>query len=259
MRSTLAFALGLMLATGACGPAEVVVTMEVDLPSPDGEGTVNRSLSDIEVQLIPFDRDAIFDSMTAAHSTPEPEIPQDLIDQRSEVQAAQGQWESSVRRWNTIRDTLQKLNTTIEGFSRGEARYVALFREFTDFDRQLGAVERRMDSDFAKFDALQQGTIRASDSVRLIQDSWADEAFVGIGDVFVAQQRASGLDWAVDTTDASGIARNNLLVKPGVYWVHARYELAYTELYWNLMVTVEGGEPLTVQLTRANAEERIKL
>jgi hypothetical protein len=48
-------------------------------------------------------------------------------------------------------------------------------------------------------------------------------------------------------------------VKPGVYWVYARYELAYTELYWNVMITVEGGEPLTVQLTRANAQERIKL
>ena len=61
MRSTLRFASGLLLAAAACGPAEVVVTMEIDLPNPEGEGTVNRSLSDIEVQLIPFDRDAVFD------------------------------------------------------------------------------------------------------------------------------------------------------------------------------------------------------
>jgi hypothetical protein len=259
MRSTLRFALGLLLAAAACGPAEVVVTMEIDLPNPDGEGTVNRSLSDIEVQLIPFDRDAVFDSMTTAFGSSEPQVPQDLIDRRGEVQIAQGQWEGSVRRWNTIRDTLQKLNTAMEGYSRGEARYVALFREWQDFEGELGGVERGMDSDFATFDALQQGTIRASDSVKILQDNWADEAFVGIGEVFTAKQREVGLDWPVDTTDASGVARRNLLVKPGVYWVHARYELAYTELYWNVMITVEGGEPLTVQLTRANAQERIKL
>ena len=259
MRSTLRLALGLLLAAAACGPAEVVVTMEIDLPNPDGEGTVNRPLSDIEVQLIPFDRDAVFDSMTSAHESSEPQVPQDLIDRRGEVQTAQGQWEGSVRRWNTIRDTLQKLNTAMEGYSRGEARYVALFREWQDFEGELGGVERGMDSDFATFDALQQGTIRASDSVKILQENWADEAFVGIGEVFTAKQREVGLDWAVDTTNASGVARRNLLVKPGVYWVHARYELAYTELYWNVMITVEGGEPLTVQLTRANAQERIKL
>ena len=48
-------------------------------------------------------------------------------------------------------------------------------------------------------------------------------------------------------------------MKPGVYWVHARYELAYMELYWNVMVTVVKGEPHQVRLTRENAEERIKL
>jgi hypothetical protein len=41
--------------------------------------------------------------------------------------------------------------------------------------------------------------------------------------------------------------------------VYARYELAYTELYWNVPIEVTGGEPTTVVLTRANADERIKL
>lgn len=259
MKRILPFALSLILAVGACGPAEVVVTMEIDLPDPDGDGTVNRALSDIEVQLIPFDRDQVFDSLTREYGTPEPAVPQELVDRRSEVQQAQGQWETSVRRWNTIRDTLQKLNTAMEGYSRGEARYVALFREWQDFDGQLGGVERQMDRDFESFTAMQQGTIRASDSVRILQDNWADDAFAEIGTVFSTMHRSTGLDWVVDTTDASGIARRNLLVKPGVYWVHARYQLAYTELYWNVMITVEGGEPMTVQLTRANAQERIKL
>ena len=147
----------------------------------------------------------------------------------------------------------------MEGYSRGEAAYVALFRDFNEWEGRYGSAEREVERTFAIFDDLQRGTIQASDSVRILQENWGDEAYAGASEVFMAKQRATGLDWVVDTTDASGVARGNLMVKPGTYWVHARYELAYTELYWNLMITVEGGEPMTVQLTRANAEERIKL
>lgn len=259
MRRILPFALSLMLAVAACGPAEVVVTMEIDVPNPDGEGRMNISLADIEVQLIPFDRDAVFDSMTTVYGSSEPEVPTELITRRNQVQEAQQVWDAANRRWATIRDTLQKLNTALEGFSRGEARYVALFREWQDWDRQLGRAEAEVERTFAAFDSMQQGTIRASDSVRILQDNWADEAYADVGTVFTNMQRVTGLDWVMDTTDANGVARGGLLVKPGQYWVYARYEMAYTELYWNVPITVEGGEPMTIQLTRANAQERIKL
>jgi len=251
--------MGLLLAAAACGPGEVVVTMEIEAPNPEGEGTVTRTLSDIEVQLLPYDRDQVFDSMTTAFGTPEPEIPAELIEARAAVQAAQEEWDAAQRRWNVLRDTLQTITGAMEQFSRGEARYVALFREFQEFEAELGRVERQMNASFERFDELQRGTIRASDSVRILQDNWADEAFAGVGEVFLAKQRLSGLDVAVDTTDASGVARGNLQVKPGQYWVHARYELPYTELYWNVPITVERGEPLVVELTRANAQERPKL
>ncbi len=259
MRRSSSFALSLMLALAACGPAEVVVSIQVEMPNPDGEGTITQALSDIEVQLIPFDRDELFDQMASAYGTPEPEIPQDLLERREAVQEAQEAWDAATRRWQTIRDTLQALNEAMEPLARGEARYVALFREWQDWDSQLGAAEREQERTFAAFDELQRGTIRESDSIRIMQDNWADEAFADIGEVFSSAQAATGLDWVVDTTDANGVARGNLMVKPGQYWVHARYELAYTELYWNVPITVEKGEPVTVTLNRSNAEERVKL
>lgn len=260
MRKSLPLALCLFLAATACGGGDVVVTMEIEIPNPEGEGTVTRALSDIEVELLPFDRDQVFDSMAAAFGTPEPEVPPELLAAREEVQRAQEAWEAAERRWSTIRDTLQTLNQAMEQFSRGEARYVALFREWEDFDQQLRAVEAERERAFETFDSLQRGTIRASDSVRIMQDNWADEAFTGVGEVFLARQRATGLDAAADTTDASGIAREHFSgIAPGQYWVHARYELAYTELYWNVPITVESGEVTQVRLTRQNAEERIKL
>lgn len=249
----------LLLGAAACGPAEVVVTMEIDIDNPDGEGRVVRPISDVVVQLLPYDRDAVFDSLHNVFPTPEPPVPQELLDARERVAEAQERWQSTERRWNNLRDTLQKITATMGQYSRGEARYVALYNEYADFDRQLSRMERESQAAFAEFTALQEGTIRQSDSIRILQENWADEAFAESGVVFLAKQRASGLQAAVDTTDASGVARQNLKVKPGQYWLHARYPMGYTELYWNLPVTVERGEPLQILLNRANAQERIKL
>lgn len=258
-RRNLPLMMAILVGAAACGPAEVVVTIEAEMDNAEGEGTVVRPLSDVEVQLLPYDRDLVFDSLTAAFGTPEPAIPQELIDARADVAAAQERWQAAERRWNNLRDTLQKITSTMEQYSRGESRYVALFREFQEFDSQLGRVEREMETAFDQFTGLQQGTIRQSDSIRIMRENWGDEAFADIGEVFRAKQLASGLAIAVDTTDASGVARTNLRVKPGQYWVHARYDLPYTELYWNIPITVERGEPVQVRLTRENAEERIKL
>jgi len=256
-RRNLPFAVALLLAAGACGPAELVVTLEVDVDNPEGEGVITRALGDLEVQLLPYDRDAIFDSLEAAYPTPQPEISQELIEARDRVAQAQQRWQTAENRWATLRDTLEKITATMEQYNRGESRYVALFREFQEFDRQLGQWERETEAAFANFDSLQQGTIRQSDSVRILRDNWGDEAFADFGLVATAKLRASGLDVAVDTTDASGIARFE--AAPGSYWVHARYELPYTELYWNILVTLTRDAPTELNLTRENAEERVKL
>jgi len=259
MRKTLPCVLALLLTAAACGPAQVVVQMEIEVDDPSGTGTVTQPLSDIEVRLYPFDRDAVFDSLSTAYGTPEPAVPPELIAARSEVQAAQEEWDEAQRRWAVLRDTLQKITTTLEDLPRTSADYVVLFREYNDFDAEYSQADRQVQQAFNRFDSLQQGTIRASDSIRILQDNWADEAFADVNDVFRAKQTASGLDVAVDTTDASGVARTNLRVKPGQYWVNARYELTYTELYWNVPITVERGDPVQVRLTRENAQERIRL
>jgi hypothetical protein len=75
--------------------------------------------------------------------------------------------------------------------------------------------------------------------------------------VWTEKVRVSGLTPAADTTDASGVA--TVAVKPGQYWVHARVDEVYSELYWNVPLTVEGGDPVTLVLTRDNAQVRPKL
>jgi hypothetical protein len=258
MRNVFPFSLA-VLAAAACGPAAVVVTVEIDVDDPAGGGTIPRALSDLEVRLLPYDRDAVFDSIASAYPTPEPEVPAELLAAREQVRAAQAELEQAQLTWNTLRDSLQQLGTVMQPLDRTGAQYVLLFRDFSTLEGRLPAVEARANAAFVRFDSLLRGSIRASDSVRILQENWSTDAFADVPTLFAAKVDASGLDVAVDTTDAAGVASQRLFVSPGQYWVHARYELPYVELYWNVPVTVERGVPTQVRLTRANAEERIRL
>jgi hypothetical protein len=245
---------GLVLA--ACQPAEVVVTAEVQIEDAATGETSARQLRDLTIELLPYDRDLIFDSLASSAANPEPDVPAELLQAQEMTAEAQREWREFEARWNTLRDTLQTINTQIAQYSRGEARYQALFREFQDLDAELGRVERQKDRAFAVFDSLSKANIQGAQAYRVRYDEWADEAFVDVDALMLARLRESGRDAATDTTSAQGVARFS--VSPGEYWVHARYEEPYSELYWNVPVTATRGEPITITLTRENAEERAK-
>lgn len=242
----------------ACSPGEVVVTAEIDVPDPETEGaTVIRPLDNLPVQLLPYDRDAIFDSISAAAETPEPPIPDSLLEAQAAVAAAQEAWRSAEAEWNTLRDELQNISAELETLNRGEARYRLLFNDFRDKEQRLNAVERRMNAAFENFTRLQEATIADLERVRIMREDWADEAFADVNTVIAAKIEAAGLEPVEDTTDASGTVR--IQAPPGEYWVHARHELPFNELYWNLPVTLVRGEPVELRLTRETAEVRPKL
>ena len=258
-RRNLPLLTALLLGAAACGPAELIVTAEIEMENPEGEGMITRPLENLVIQLLPYDRDLVFDSLEQAFPTPEPPIPQELLDAREQVAAAQAEWQAAERRWNNLRDTLQKIRSAMDQYSRGESRYVALFREFQEFDSQLSRVERESTRLFDQFTALQQATLHQADSLRIIQENWADQAYADAAAIFEAKLLESGLEARADTTNSQGIASNSFTVKPGDYWIYARYDLPYTELYWNVPVALTRGEPTRVRLTRENAVERVKL
>ena len=239
----------------ACGPTQVVVVAEI-APDDPSQGTEARALADLEIRMFPYDRDVVFDSMTASASTPEPAIPDSVLDAQTQVAAAQQAWRDMEARWNLLRDTLQTLSDELETLSRGSAQYRVLFRDFQDLDDEYSAVERRRDAAFEDFTSLQAASMAAAEQTRALREQWADEAFAEVGEVMSLHERASGLATLYDTTDASGVAE--LEAKAGDYWVTARYELPYTELYWNVPLTV-GSEPAQVRLTRENATVRPNL
>ena len=238
----------------ACGPTQVVITAEIDADDPTQPPV---ALADLEIRLFPYDRDAVFDSLTAVATTPEPAIPDSVLDAQNEVAAAQQAWRDTEARWNVLRDTLQGLSDELDDLPRNSAQYRALFLDFEDLDAEYASVEREVDAAFEAFTSLQAASMAAAEQTRALREQWADEAFSGVDAVMTEHQRASGLQTLYDTTDASGVA-DGFEARAGDYWVTARYELPYTELYWNVPITV-GGEPAQLRLSRDNASIRPKL
>ena len=119
-------------------------------------------------------------------------------------------------------------------------------------------MEEQRNAAFESFTSLADASVTARQETRLLREQWRNEAFADVDAVMLAHQRASGLMVLYDTTDASGIA-DEFEAKAGEYWVTARHELSYTELYWNVPITVARGEPEQVRLTRDNATTRPKL
>lgn len=261
MRSKFFLGVLVVVALTACGPTQIVITAEDGMtrdPAGADDGGVTRALGDLEIRIFPYDRDLIFDSMTAVASRPEPPIPDSVLEAQAEVAAAQQGWRNTEARWNVLRDTLQTLSETLEQMSRGQAQYRLLFRDFQDLESEYNTVERARDRTFTNFTSLQESSIAAAEQIRILREQWGDEAFADVGLVMAAHERESGLTTLYDTTDASGVA-DGFQADAGDYWVTARYELPYTELYWNVPITVVRGDPIQVRLTRDNATSRTKL
>jgi hypothetical protein len=239
-------------ALSACGGTEVVVQAQVQ--GADGQPVALRELA---VRAIPYDRDAIFDSLRAEYPEPEPEVPQDLMVLQDSIARAQEQWNNATTRWNSGRDSLRTLRRQLDGMSRASGQYIALFNQFNALDAQVNAAEQQMNQSFQRFQTMQNRYNERASQIRLERERWADAAYADIDRVIASRLRASRREERADTTDGNGRAR--IGVRAGEWWVHARFQLPFEELYWNVPVNVGRGESVEVELTRATAEVRPRL
>jgi hypothetical protein len=237
----------------ACGEPEVIAEAAIT-----DESTGERvALSDLPIRLLPYDRDAIFDSLQAAYPEPEPPIPPEIVAQQQAVQEAQTEWRAAEDRWSLVRDSLRVLSDRMTQMQnqglRGTPQYAQAFAQFNQLESQVGSLENAMNQSFARFDQLQQQTLTAADSVRIARDMWGEEAFRDFETVVAAKLTETGLDEYADTTNAQGVASFN--APEGTWWVYGRYTLPYEELYWNVPIEVTG-DSVHIQLNRENASIR---
>lgn len=243
----------------ACGGTDVVVQAAVKgLSATDtASSQASSPLTGVEVHLVPYDRDVIFDSLTAAAAEPEPQVPDSLLQLQQRIADANLEYQQATQKWNQSRDSLKVLNDRLNTLSRASAEYRLLFRDFDDLETEVNRLQKEMDQSFADFSNLQKRFVSQAEQIRLRRNQWADEAFRSVDSVIDARLATMDRVELVDTTDANGIARFKK-VKDGKWWVYARYELPYEELYWNVPTTPEG-DVAEVQLNRQNAQTRPKL
>jgi hypothetical protein len=240
----------------ACGDAELIVHAQ-QMEATDGASGEVKAVKDLPIRLVPYDRDVLFDSLQAAHPVPQPAIPDTLLAMREAMAAAQAEWNEAERRWGIVRDSLATISKALEGMSRAGGEYRLLFRDFQDLEPQESALRRQSDAAFQRFTNLQSQVVAQSEEIRILREQWEDEAFESVDQLIYARLKELGRQELADTTTAAGVAQ--FKAQPGKWWVTARYELPYQELYWNIPVDIERGTPTEIRLTRENALVRPKL
>ena len=238
----------------ACGPAELILSAEVEVTDPETGNPVSRSIEDLEFQLLPFDRDQIFDSLISVASSPEPQLPPELQVARDSIVQAQEEWREFEGRWLALRERLTQISTELEQYNPAEAQYRVLFNEFNDIETEYNTAEITKDTAFERFDRLQQETFSELDEFRAILTAWEEQTFAPYGEVVGTMLQLTGGEILADTTDATG--RADFEADPGEWWIYGRYPLATEELYWNVPVNLERGDPVEVPLDRDNATVR---
>ncbi len=234
----------------ACGGGRVAVQAQLE---EDGEA---QPLSDLEVWLLPYDRDAVFDSLAEAHPEPEPQISDSVLDLQDRVIAAQRAWQEAQAEWNALRDSLRAISEQIEGLSRASGEYVALFREFNELEPRVEELDEETEELFQTFTQLQSRLTAQTQEIRFRRANWGDEAFADVDAVFATRIEELGREPRADTTDATGVTYFS--APAGDWWVYSRYELPFMELYWNEPIEVVRGETVTVRLNEETAERRQK-
>ncbi len=219
----------------------------------DGQGEAEVGLAQLQIRLLPYDRDSIFEALARQFAEPEPQPPVDLLSLRDSISVAQERWRAAEAIWNEQRSQLETLSERMKGMSRTSREYANAFRQFDQLDGQLRRLDRDKQRFFERFTELQSAYRTKADSFNAVVLGWGDEAFEGFSAIVDSLLEARGVQELYDTTDASGWAYFD--VPSGQWWIYTRYELPFQEMYWNVAYRSEGGAD-TLALSTTNAELR---
>ncbi len=232
--------------TAACGSS---LTVEVYTEAGDDVSAVGA----LEVQFIPFDRDSLFEALSAQAATPEPQVPADVRAAFDSVLVLQATWRQAETSWNETRDSLRSLSDRLSGLDPRAGEYRQLFERFNSMEGRERSLNGQRQTVFDTFTGLQQATQERLDSVRIVIDAWENEAFAEYVDIEAELLDALGREIMMDTTDVDGRITRSL--PGGNWWIHARVAVPSGELYWNILT--DPGTTDTLRLEPGNALRRL--
>lgn len=218
-----------------------------------GEGEEVVGLAKLVIRMLPYDRDSIFDALTARAPRPEPQPPADLLQLRDSIAAVQARWRAAEAGWNDAYSSLRDLRSRMDRMNKSSNEYFAAYAEFGNLEKKERRLNREKEALFKRFTDLQSAYSERADSFKVVLTAWEDEAFEDYGAIVDSMLEARGQELS-DTTDGGGWA--HFAVPKGQWWIYTRSKLTFEELYWNLPFKAEGGVD-TVTLDRSNAETRL--
>jgi hypothetical protein len=237
---------GTLACTGRPAPVTWYAVAEDDAP-----------IADLEIAVLPFDPDAILDSLAAAAPRPRP-IVGDLEERIRTYHAPDADsLAAAAAPWRALRDSLVALADSLNTMGRGAAAYGRLFRRFREAQPRLAGLAARRDSVLDRLIADQRALAEragaAADSLR----AWEEVAFAPYPALAEAALARSGRAAFTVRTDSTGTARAELTA--GRWWAVARRPdpvNVFVEHAWTLPFTTTGWLPLQIPLLPQNAERR---
>ena len=140
---------GMTILLSACGGSQVAVQVLQE----GGEAGL-QPVADLPVLFVPFDRDALFQTMASSAAEPEPQISADLQAALDSVTVLQTQWRTAETEWSEVRDELRQLSDRLQGMDQRSREYRELYDSFGGMERREGNLDQQRTGAFDAFTAL---------------------------------------------------------------------------------------------------------
>ncbi len=225
----------------------------------EGDLTVRLSLHQeelrgVQVEAVPFDPDAILDSLAGTAVDPSPTF--------SALEEALFAFEPSDHAalaainepWLALRDSVAALSESLQAMDRADPAYAvaygqfrALYAQFTQRTAQRGRELSALDGHGVQLARWAQA---AADTLR----TWERIAYAAYDSLASAALTTSGREAHTLTTEANGEA--HVTLETGMWWLVVRradVENPFLEYYWHVPVQVNGLVPTVLTLTEHRA------
>jgi hypothetical protein len=209
--------------------------IEVRVRYPDEAPVVN-----LEITALPFDRDALRDSLATASEVPRPKFADLESELASYALPDLSGLEEALSPWQAIYDSVRLLSDSLNShgpdgstqYANAYARLRAQYQRLAQNTVQRDAAMREQIGDDRD---LAMRVAAAADSLR----AWERTALAAYPELADSVMARDGRTLRRATTDANGITEFTLA--PGRWWFVARYidpENPFREYYWNVGVRV---------------------
>ena len=207
-----------------------------------GEGGEERA-SGVKFNLLPYNIEAIKDSLITINNPPDEPSREELLALRSEYERINGEYNNHLEEYREAESEVKRVkDLTSSAYKTAYKRYT----EAKAKNKELNEEREKARSNY----------IMARKSYDQEVKDWEAEAYRGMEEAFMKVRKKRGIteDYLIKT-DKEGIGR--VVVPGGKWWINGRERdpaKRYTWLVWNMPIDATGGI-LDIVLTQDNAKE----